>query len=476
MRTIKTVLVAVLAGAATIAGGCAKPQATSVEPARALVADRTGHSIDWDRSDAADRAVSDHVRQMLRQPLSADAAAHVALLNNRHLRATYEDVGVARAELVQAGLLKNPVFDAAIRFGEGGGGTGLELTLVQDFLDVFQIPMRKRAAGAALESARLRVAGAAIDLVAQVRAAFYQHQAATQAMEMRQTVLAATEASYDLARRLREAGNINELDLANEQASYEQAKLDVASAEAAVVAGRERLNSLLGLWGQDTTWAAAERLPDLPGEDMALERVEGIAVEKSLELALAREELRSAAQRLGLRRTFGLVPEVEIGATAERELEGGWSVGPAFALPVPLFDQGQAKVAVAGAELRRSRMRYAALAVDVRSAARAARDRLHAARQRAAYIRDVILPLRTRIVEQTQLQFNAMQVSPFQLLTTRQQQVVAGRQYIEALRDYWLARAQLEQIVSGRMPRIEANESSVGAALSSAGASETGGH
>ena len=468
MRTIRVVVT--IAGVALVVGGCAKPQAA--DPARALVEQRTGRSVDWDHSD---RAVNDHVRAMLSQPLTADGAAHVALLNNRHLRATYEDVGVARSELVQAGLLKNPVFDAAIRFGEGGSGTGLEFTVVQDFLDVFQIPLRKRTAGAALESANLRVAGAAVDLAAQTRTAFYEYQAATQALEMRRTVLAAAEASYDFARRLRDAGNIRELDLANEQASYEQAKLDAASAEAAVLAGRERLNSLMGLWGQDTAWTAVERLPDLPGHDVAVEGVERTAVEKSLELAAARQDLRSAAQRLGLRRSFGLIPEAEIGATAERETEGGWSAGPVFALPIPLFDQGQGRVAGARAELQRDQMRYVALAVDVRSAARAVRDRLHAARQRAAYLRDVILPLRSRIVEQTQMQFNAMQVSPFQLLSSKQQQVEAGRQYIEALRDYWLVRSQLEQILSGRMPRTEATESTAGTSTT-AGATDTGGH
>jgi cobalt-zinc-cadmium efflux system outer membrane protein len=87
----------------------------------------------------------------------------------------------------------------------------------------------------------------------------------------------------------------------------------------------------------------------------------------------------------------------------------------------------------------------------------------------------VILPLRTRIVEQTQLQFNAMQVSPFQLLTAKQQQVEAGRQYVEALRDYWLARTQLEQVLAGRMPQVSADEFTASGARA-AGASQTGGH
>ena len=66
----------------------------------------------------------------------------------------------------------------------------------------------------------------------------------------------------------------------------------------------------------------------------------------------------------------------------------------------------------------------------------AARDAVAAARDQAEYYRAVVLPLRARIVEETQLHYNAMQVSPFQLLTARQQQIDAGAAYVGALRTY----------------------------------------
>lgn len=432
--------------------GCAPAPRDDFADVARLVRDRAGGRVQWNQGSDADRAAAQGVRSMLGGGLSAHEAVQVALLSNPALQATYEDLGVAQADLVRAGLLKNPVFDAEVRFVEGGGGAGLELSLVQDFLDLLFIPLRKQLAEAALAAVKQDVAGAAIDLAGQVRAAFYDHQAAQQTLEMRQTVVQATDASREFARRLHEAGNVTDLDLANERATYEQSKLELARAEAEVLETRERLNGLMGLWGADATaWSTPGRLPDLPVNELPAGDVERRAVARSLDLAAARARLTRAARSLGITRSTALVQEVELGASAEREPDGEWAAGPAFSVPIPLFDQGQAAVAAARSEFRRSRHQYAALAVQVRTEARAARNRLAAARARAEYYRAVILPLRREIVEKTQERLNAMLIGPFQLLQARQQEIDAGAQYIEAMRDYWTARAQLEQILNGRI-------------------------
>lgn len=387
---------------------------------------------------------------MLAKPLTADEAVQIALLNNRELQATYEDLGVAQADLVQAGLLKNPILNAAVEF-TNGSGTKLQFSVVENFLDLLQIPLRKRIAQTALEGAKLRVTGEVLDLAGRVRGAFYEQQAAEQLLELRRSVSEATAASFDLAKRLHDAGNTTDLNFSTEQAQYEQAKLDLAVAETTVLTGRERLNVLMGLWGASTQWAVVQHLPDLPADEMPTDGIERSAVEHSLALALARGQVEVAARTLGIKRSFGLLPEAELGVSSEKEAHGPWEVGPAFSLPIPLFDQGQAAIAGARSELERARQRYYALAVEVRASARMTRINLLTARQRADYIRLVILPLRHRIVEQTQLQYNGMLVGAFQLLMAKQNEIEAGVQLVEAQRDYWLARTQVEQVASGRM-------------------------
>jgi cobalt-zinc-cadmium efflux system outer membrane protein len=467
-----------LMSSAILLGGCASvPREAGFPAVEAAVAERTGQRVRWNRLTAEDRSVDSAVRDLLARPLTADAVAQVALLNNRSLQATYEDLGIAQAEVVQAGLLRNPVFDGEVKFGEGGSGTAVEIAVVQDFLDVFFIPLRKRIAEDAFEATKLRVTGAVLDLAAQTRIAFYAHVAAEQTVEMRQTVMAATDASFDLARRLHAAGNISDLDLAQERALFEEAKVGLAEAEAAVLDSRERMNVLMGVWGTDTAWKSVKRLPDLPSEELALDDAERQAVERSLELAAARSEVQAAAATLGVQRSLGLLPEAEVGASAEREGDGEWAVGPALSLPIPLFDQGQARTAAADSTLQRARQQFIATAVEVRSAARDGRNRVLATRARANYFHQVILPLRREITERTQLQYNAMQIGAFQLLQAKEKEVEAGITYIEALRDYWTARTRMEQIRSGRVPSGgAAGMASNRAAGSSSKGRETGGH
>ena len=71
----------------------------------------------------------------------------------------------------------------------------------------------------------------------------------------------------------------------------------------------------------------------------------------------------------------------------------------------------------------------------------------------AAYLREVVLPLRSSVTHETQLQFNAMQVGAFQLLDAKRREISTAREYVDTLRTHWRARIQLESILMGRMPR-----------------------
>jgi cobalt-zinc-cadmium efflux system outer membrane protein len=119
---------------------------------------------------------------------------------------------------------------------------------------------------------------------------------------------------------------------------------------------------------------------------------------------------------------------------------------------VPLYDHGQAVTAGARAQLRAAEDRFEQRAVEVRSVARATRARLIAARAREAYVRRELLPLRERLVEQTQLQYNGMLVGVFHLLEARRREREAAGIGIDALRGYWQARAQLDCLLQGRLP------------------------
>ena len=118
---------------------------------------------------------------------------------------------------------------------------------------------------------------------------------------------------------------------------------------------------------------------------------------------------------------------------------------------LPIFDQRQAVVARLRAQLRASELRYTARAVDIRSEVRVARDRVIFTRRIVERYRTVLIPLRERIVALSQQEYDAMLLGAYQLILVKQNEVNAYREYIEAARDYWLARSDLEQAVGGRI-------------------------
>jgi outer membrane protein, heavy metal efflux system len=442
---------------------------------RSVVEERGASKILWNSGTDLDKEATAKVDSLLKGKLTAEEAVQIALLNNRDLQALYSELGVAQADLVQAGLFRNPIFDAAVLFPVSDGGRPkLELSAVMNFLDMFYAPLRKRVAAARFEEVKTRVTGFVLDFAARVRIAFYLYQANEQMLELRQTIVQALGGSFEVARRLNEAGNITDLDFARERALLESGKLGLRSAEVAVRQSREELNMLMGLWGGGTDWQSDGRLPDIPEQPVETKDIERIAVSRSVDLLNARNRILVAGQQLGFSRWTALVPEMEIGPGSEREDDGSWKVGPVLEFPIPLFDQGQARIGRSAAELRRAQHEYYALAIRIRSTARAIRDRTEGFRDRALYYRDILLPLHERIVNEAQLQYNAMQLGPFQLLRAKEQQIETAVAYIEALRDYWLARGDAGQILSGRLPSATALPMS--GARSQTGVSENNGH
>ena len=244
--------------------------------------------------------------------------------------------------MVQAGLLQNPILSADVRFPTvQGAAIGAAAGLVQEFISMLQIPLRKRVAAAAFDEATLTASASIVDLVTEVKRAYYRLQGAEQLLELRRTVRDATSLSADIARRQHDAGNVTNLDLANESALAEQAGADLARAETEVADDREELTALMGLWGGDAAgWRIASHLPELPSDDVPPDALESLAVSQRLDLAAARQRIRTVLLARRLAGAFRWLPSAAIGVAAEREVDNGvWSIGPSVELPIPIFDQ-----------------------------------------------------------------------------------------------------------------------------------------
>lgn len=439
------------AAAAILVSGCAtlSKERGHAEVA-ALVEERTGRKTHWEQGTPEDEQVAQRVKALLASGLTRERAVEVALVNNPALQATYEELGVSQADMVQAGLLANPTLNGDFGASRGGGPIEYEAALVQSFLDLFILPLRKRVAQEQFTADTLRVAHEALSVAAEVSKELAETQAAAQLVEMQRAVLQAAHAAADLAEKQFAAGNITELEMASQRAAYQQAKLDLVQEELELLEHREQLNRLLGLWGPQTEWTLAEKLPELPAEEAPLEHLEATAIRQRLDVDAARKRALLMGNALSLAQTSRLFGLFEVGVHVHQDPDGPRVFGPTLSLELPIFDQRQAVIGRLQAQKRQAERRLQALSVDARSEVRVARAQLLTARQVVEHFRKVLLPLREKVVEQSQLQYNGMQLGLYQLLEAKQEQVAAYRTYLEAVRGYWVARAALERVMGGR--------------------------
>ncbi len=432
---------------------CSSLRAEAFQKVQKEVSRRAGVDVRWEKEIASREERAAFVQKLLKRPLTVSSAVQIALLNNRELQATFEDVGIAQADVMEAVTLPNPSVDFEVQFPLVAGTLNRYAWLVaQEFVQILVVPLKKKMSEEQLEAAELRVADEALELVAKVKVAYFNVQAGQQLISRLTVIQQTNGASLEFAQRLFKAGNITDLALLQLQASYSQGRLDIARAETDLRDKREELTRLLGLWGAQTGWKIQGDLSPIPDSEFSVKGLESLAVAQRLDLRAAHRQLTSVVTALGLTKVYRWVPVLEFGFTGERDIEGALNMGPSFRLEVPIFNQGQSRLARGASELRRAENRLADLAVAIRSETRQLRDRLISLRDMAGFYHDEVLPTRIKIVNKALLEYNAMQLSPYELFLAKSEELETERNYIDTLRDYWTTRAKLERTIGGKLP------------------------
>ena len=477
-----------------IFAGCATvPLEESFRTIEESVKDEQGLTIQWWGVTSPKDEGAEAVSQLLAEGLTVEEATQIAVLNNTRLQAVYEQFGIARAKLVEAGLPDNPVFTGELLY-KNGSMQGWDLEIAQELMSVLLIPRRRAIAKDVLEQARVEVISAIIDVAMDTRRAFLHVQADAQVVGLLNHLLLAEEAAFEMAVKMREAGVIPLSELGAAQSRYEDAKLVYSAAELDMEASRERVNRLMGLSGSASQWEAQSRLLKAPTENTFPADYEQQAIRNSLDLTAAWLDIKLAARRLRLHNIEDIFPAIEVGVGFEsEEPEPGpatesdpnpragprrWEVGPVLSIPIPLFNQGQPARAIGRAALRQQWDVYTAIAVELRSASRAAAHRVSAMRDMARYQENVNLKVAKHETEQALLRYNGMLIGPIHLLRQKQNEIEVEIAYVGTLLEYWLARSDIEQILMGRsiIRAPKDRPDIIGANVQRASANEEGEH
>src|SRR5258708_38382226 len=233
--------------AALLLSGCAT---FSQDGGMTVVADVAGETIKKDvmsirTSKDAERA-QQAVRRLLRQTLTVNSAVQVALLSNRGLQASYNELALAEANMVQESLPPNPTF-SIFRIA-GDSALEAERQVVGNILALSTLPFRSEIAWQRFQGAQLRAAEETLRLAAEVRRTYFRAVAANELAGLLTDAKATAESTAQLASKLGPTRALRQPDRARRQGFYAETTAELATVRQDATSSRERLIRLLGLW------------------------------------------------------------------------------------------------------------------------------------------------------------------------------------------------------------------------------------
>jgi outer membrane protein, heavy metal efflux system len=454
-------IVAVSAIGFTLSACLSLPPERGFAQTRELVANKRAVPADWSPLPPAAQP------EIPRAPLSLDDAVRLALFHGPALREHYARLGFARADLEQARRLANPGFSYSRMTPPGSNVREITKSVSLEFTDLLMLPARTRMAKAELTRVQHAVAAEVLAYTNEVEVAWFNAVSAEQIAQMRELAARANEASAQLAQRFFDAGNIHRLQLEQEHAAATQARIDAIRARADAMRSRHALAGLIGL-PTSATWQVQAMLAAPRAVEFRASELVQDALRNRLDLAAARQAVAMQEDALGVTQRWSWLGHVEFEYERERERKSGGGEdellrGPTLSVQLPIFDQGQGATALARAQLRKARAELNTLALSVQNDAQLGIEDLKVKFDIAERYRSELLPRREAAVARMQERVNFMLVGVFELIQTKQAQYDAYQAYLEAVRDYWIARAELRTGLGGALPDDKVtNKSSIG--------------
>lgn len=385
-------------------------------------------------------------------PLTLERALRTALMHSPKLKQVYGELGLARADILDAVQVSNPRVTVARLAADDAPTSQFVFGIAASLVDLMTLPSKARLARLGYEQARYELAGAILGVSLDVEADWYRYIGARQIANTRGAIAGALGASADLAQRFYDAGNITLVQLNREKAAAGEAHIAAALAAVAAREAQLELNLMMGVTGKAAEWTAEESLPLPVAQEDDVTVLHQLAAANSLELLSAAKGAEVAAGAARMARRFRLLGTTWVGFDREREVDRSVIRGPVLDLELPIFNQGGARVARAEARrsLAEARLQLARLATanNIDSAA----ERVKVMRDVVALYREALVPAREAVARGSQLEQNYALIGEFEVLQSRAQEYDAYQGLLEAVLDYWLARIELSRLVGSRIP------------------------
>ncbi len=478
-----------IAASCCVVGGCAAVDATRDYGQTAqLIGERTGITeVTLPGGDASQ--VDAQVNALLADGLTVQEACRIALLNNPRLRGLFLDIGVSRADIVQAGLLTNPSFSLSVQFPEGGGRSKLTGGFAQQIADIWQIPIRQKIAEAQLEQTLLRVADAGLALTAETKAKYYRALVVRESETIVRENLRLVESALEIANERVTEGEATVVDVNLARGNVLEVERELITLKRERAVADAALSEALGLSRSDVQLNLVDTplsLHPLADEAAIVET----AIGRRLDLQLAEYRIREAEaevrrqelsvftdvtagigfERSSRRATTGrkiwadtarvsiangelTAPDIQSRSERQRERSQkiDWTVGPEIGITVPIWDQNQAQIAKAGFRLEQSQDEYDAVRNRATREIREALAVARTAQELVTFFSEKAIPQSMTNVETVRDAYKAGEQGILVLIEAQKGLIANQRALLDAERDHAVALSELERVSGGRL-------------------------
>jgi outer membrane protein TolC len=377
----------------------------------------------------------------LSQPLTPNALAVIAVLENPDLRAQRARAGVTDAQAFAARLLPDPSFQANFDkilsgpdvFNAFGGQLGLDIGQLRT------ARVMREAGEASKRQVRLDLAWAEWQTAGQARLQGARILALTDELAIARASAAAAEKLFEATQRATGRGDI----AASELDSRRQALLDVTDklrvAERDLAAAKGDLNKMLGLPPEVELTLAASPDPAVPPDSATLTAQ---AIERRLDLQALRAGYGVAEADLH-KAVLDQFPNLSLTLAGARDTANNYTVGPAVGFTLPLWNRNRGGIAIAKATREQLHAEYDARLFQTRAEIDAANGALATVRRQKAEL-DAQMPALERFAAGTERAAKRGDLAPATADTAAQ-----------ALRDRRLTLRQLDQQIAEQTIALE---------------------
>lgn len=412
-----------------------------------MTAERGAGELRWIKSSDDAREIESRVQALLEEPLDQDNAVRICLINNRWLQQTYERIGIAQSDLIQSGLLSNPLLGYSI--GRGNGKTTSTVSVEFSFLELLWIPLRRELGGLALEEVKLNVGDEVLKMVRDTQKSYIDARVAQEKAQLYDEVVRSHEASVQLAARQMGAGNLSKRSFLKIQDAYSHVRLESIRLYRDRAMTREALTAMMGLYGQQTHYTLSSEPLVLPAHMAENIHLEQWAMKNRLDIAAAQKAVDYNAVELGYTGKTRFLNELEISVQSEKTTNENRFNTVGIKIPIPLFDMGQARVSRSQSNYNASVHRLYALAINSRSMVREAYAKTRYAYDVAYEYQSSIVTVNRDILHETQLFYNGMLDGIYELLEDQRRYTETKLEALSAMGEYQKERCDLIYAIGG---------------------------